>query len=272
MRQLRARRTFAITLLIIVSIGYLWLDHALKTSFQPAAQISGTLLFCLLLVLTFFNGRKKMPFLPLLKATTWMQFHIYVGYFTIFLCAIHAGFKIPSGGLDITIAALFAAVSLSGLFGLIISRTMPSRLTVHGENLMFERIPGLRRTLRTEVEDLVVSSVESTGSSTIADFYEKHLADFFGRPQYCGAHLLGSKKPLHQMLEKIEGLNRYLDEDERAIMANIAERVRAKDNLDFQWYGQGILKLWLFVHIPLSFGLLIFAAMHGLLGWKFADT
>ncbi len=269
MKRLRARRTFAVTLLIIVSLAYLWLDHGLKTSFQPAAQISGTLLFCLLLGLAFFNARKKLPFLPLLKASTWMQIHIYVGYFAMLLCAIHAGFKIPTGGLDITVATLFAAVSLSGIFGLIISRSLPSRLTVHGETLTFERIPGLRKNLRSEVENMVVDSVESTGSSTIADFYEKQLSQFFGRPLHCGAHLLGSKKPLHQLIEKIDGLNRYLNEDERKIMAEITERVRSKDNLDFQWYGQGILKLWLFVHIPLTFGLLIFAAMHGLLAWKF---
>ena len=59
MRRLKARRTFAITLLILVSVAYVWLDHALKTSFQPATQISGCLLFGLLIFLTFFT----LPFI-----------------------------------------------------------------------------------------------------------------------------------------------------------------------------------------------------------------
>jgi hypothetical protein len=269
MRRLRARRTFATTLLIIVATAYLWLDYALKTSFQPAAQISGSLLFGLLLCLTFFNARKKLPFLPLLKAATWMQIHIYVGYFAMILCVIHTGFRLPSGGLEITLATLFGLVSLSGVVGLMLSRALPARLTVHGENLTFERIPGMRTELRREVEDMVVDSVATTGSSTIADFYERHLAAFFSRPMHRGAHVFGSSKPLHQMMERIDGLARYLDADEQSIMNTIADRVRAKDNLDFQWYGQGLLKTWLFVHIPLTFGLLVFATMHGVLAWKF---
>lgn len=269
MRRLKARRTFAITLLILVSVAYVWLDHALKTSFQPATQISGCLLFGLLIFLTFFNARKRLPFLPLLKASTWMQIHIYVGWFVVLLCCVHAGFRLPSGGLEVTLASLFFLVCASGVFGLIISRSLPGRLTVHGENLNFERIPGIRTELRREVEEMVVASVASTGSSTIADFYQKHLADYFGQPRHRTAHLLGSKKPLHHLLETIEGMNRYLNKDERVIMDDITDRVRAKDNLDFQWYGQGILKLWLFVHIPLTFGLLVFAAIHGILAWKF---
>lgn len=269
MKRPSARRTFAVALLLVASLVYLWLDYALKSSFQPAAQISGTLLFCLLLFLAFFNARKKLPFIPLLTATTWMQVHIYVGWFAMVLCGIHAGFRLPSGGLEITVAALFLLVSLSGVLGLFLSRVLPARLTVHGENLIFERIPGLRTELRKEMEDLVVDSVKTTGSSTIADFYAKNLAAFFARPRHCGAHLLGSSKHLHQLLEKIDGLGRYLDTQEREIMDTITDRVRAKNNLDFQWYGQGILKLWLFVHIPLTFGLLVFAATHGVLASRF---
>jgi len=269
MTGLKARRTFGITLLLLVSAGYLWLDYALKKSFQPAAQISGYLLFSLCLFLTFFNARKKLPFLPLLRASTWMQIHIYVGYFAMFLCCLHAGFRLPSGGLEITVAVLFALVSVSGVLGLILTRVLPARLTVHGENLVFERIPGMRRELRDEVEDLVVKSAENTESSTIAEFYRENLADYFERPMHGGSHLFGSAKPLHQMLEQISSLERYLDADEQKVMAEISDRVRAKNNLDFQWYVQGTLKLWLFVHIPLSFALLLFAATHGILATKF---
>lgn len=269
MNGLKTRRTFGTTLLVLVAAGYFWLDYALKISFQPAAQISGWLLFGICLFLTFFNARKKLPFIPLLRASTWMQIHIYVGYFAMFLCCLHAGFRLPSGGLETTVAVLFALVSLSGVVGLILSRVLPARLTVHGENLVFERIPGMRRELREEVEDLVVKSTESAESSTIADFYRKNLAGYFDRPMHCGSHLFGSAKPLHQLLEQIDSLGRYLDEDERKVMKQIADRVRAKDNLDFQWHVQGALKLWLFAHIPITFALLLFAVTHGILAAKF---
>ncbi|MGB0578762.1 MAG: hypothetical protein ACPGVU_03575 [Limisphaerales bacterium] len=269
MTGLKARRTFGITLLLLVAAGYFWLDYALKTSFQLAAQISGYLLFGLCLFLTFFNARKKLPFIPLLRASTWMQIHIYVGYFVMFLGCLHAGFRLPTGGLEITVAVLFALVSLSGVVGLILTRVLPARLTVHGENLVFERIPGMRSKLRDEVENLVVKSAETTESSTIADFYRQNLADYFGQPMHCGSHLFGSAKPLHHMLEQIASLGRYLDENERQVMDELSDHVRAKNNLDFQWYAQGTLKVWLFIHIPLTFALLLFAATHGILATKF---
>ena len=93
--------------------------------------------------------------------------------------------------------------------------------------------------------------------------------DYFSKARNRYAHLFGSAKPLHVMIERIEALGRFLSPEEREIMAEIADRVRAKDNLDFQWHVQGLLKLWLFVHIPLTYGLLILAVAHGLLAWKF---
>jgi hypothetical protein len=33
---------------------------------------------------------------------------------------------------------------------------------------------------------------------------------------------------------------------------------------------QGLLKLWLFVHIPLSYALILIGLVHGILAWKFS--
>ena len=44
------------------------------------AMYTGWLLLALVLGLTFFNARKKLPFLPLLSASTWLQAHIYLGW------------------------------------------------------------------------------------------------------------------------------------------------------------------------------------------------
>jgi len=80
---------------------------------------------------------------------------------------------------------------------------------------------------------------------------------------------LGYSKPLHQLLSELDALDRYLNAEERETMTQLAEFVRAKDNLDFQRAVQGMLKGWLFVHIPLTYALLLFAAVHGLLAWRF---
>ena len=40
------------------------------------------------------------------------------------------------------------------------------------------------------------------------------------------------------------------------------DRAHLKDDLDYQWARQMLLKGWLFIHIPLTFSLLVLVALH----------
>ena len=269
MRQRVAKRWIGSLLLLAATALTTWLYAAWGRGHHHWAYPSGWVLFAIMILLTAFNARKKLPFIPLLSATTWMQIHIYVGFFTVVVFLFHTGFRAPAGGLEILTHALFAAVALSGVIGLALSRFLPPRLTAHGENVVFERIPGMIVSLRKEAEQLIVAAEAKTHSSSIAEFYEARLAAFFARPRHLWSHLVSSPKPLNSLLERIDALDRYLDADERETSAQIAGLVRAKNNLDHQWHLQGLLKVWLFVHIPLSFALLLFAAVHGWIAWRF---
>jgi hypothetical protein len=265
----RRRALGAISVAVI--LGLYWvLEDTLANNLRRPALVSGWVLFGVLGLLTFFNARKKLPFLPLFKASTWLQFHIYAGLFAVGLCWVHMGFRLPRGALGIVLTGLFLAVSVSGVVGLALSRWLPSRLTVSGENLIFERIPALRVAIKQEVEKVVLGSVPAARSTTIADFYEQRLRTYFEQPRHLWSHWLGYSKPLHGLLSEIAALDRYLDAEERSVMAQITEHVREKDNLDFQWAAQGLLKGWLFVHVPLTFALLLVALGHGVLAWNFS--
>jgi hypothetical protein len=230
--------------------------------------VSGLTLFAVVVLLTLFNARKKLPFLPLLRASTWMQVHIYAGLFSCVLFGLHVGWRMPRGTFETILAVLFFLVSVSGVLGLAVSRWTPGRLTVHGENVIFERIPAFRTMLRHEVEEMVVASVTKTQSLTIADFYEQRLRSYFSARRFTWSHLTGYGKRLFSLLAEIQALDRYLSAEERTIMAQIVERIRAKDNLDFQQVHQGLLKGWLFVHIPLTYSMIVLGAVHGVLAWK----
>jgi hypothetical protein len=65
-----------------------------------------------------------------------------------------------------------------------------------------------------------------------------------------------------ELEREIEAMDRYLNDNERDAVALILERAHLKDDLDYQWARQLVLKGWLFVHIPLTFSLLILAALH----------
>jgi len=269
MTRTRHRRLLGLSTLTAATILYAWAHLSLETRFHPADNWSGVFLFGLICGLALFNGRKKLPFVPLLSAKVWMQAHIYVGFFAIVVFFFHTGFRTPTGGLEILIYLLFGMVSASGIVGLVLSRMLPSRLTTQGENVIFERIPSMITELRRELEGLILASEARTHSSTIADFYETRLASFFSGPRHPLSHLVNSRRPLNNLLERIDALDRYLNDDEKETSARIAGLVRAKNNLDHQWHLQGLLKVWLFVHIPLSLALLLFAAVHGWVAWRF---
>jgi hypothetical protein len=248
---------------------YWIINEALVNSFRPAALVSGATLLAFILVLACFNARKKLPFLPLATASAWLQFHIYAGLFAVALFFIHCGFRLPRGFLETTLAVLFFAVTLSGIVGFGISRWVPARLTLRGGNVIFEKIPALRHGVKQEAEALAVASVSRTQSTTIADFYEQRLRDYFERPRHLWQHLIGYSKPLHRLLAEVEALHRYLNAEERTLIEQISRLIRTKENLDFQLASQGLLKLWLFVHIPLTFALILCGVLHGVAGWTF---
>jgi hypothetical protein len=229
---------------------------------------TGGALYTVVGLLALFNARKKIPFAPAFTAAAWMQFHIYAGLFSAWLFLLHTGARAPRGALETAVWMLFAAVTLSGVAGLALTRWAPGRLTLHGENLIFERIPALRAMVRAEAEKLAVESAGATQSSTVADFYEARLQPYFGGARPRAFQWMGGKRRLLKLIGEIEALDRYLSPAEREIMGRLAELVRARDNLDFQYSLQALLKGWLFVHIPLTWSLIIAGAVHGVMAWS----
>lgn len=270
MIALRLRCVLGVSLLTALAAATAWLAWRWAGQLRRPETATGLILMALIVFLTLFNARKKLPFLPLLSASVWMQLHVYAGGFSVVLFFAHAGFNPPRGGLELTLAVLFLVVTGSGVFGLLVSRWIPPRLTLHGEPVIYERIPVLRTRLRQEVEELVVGAVAAAHSSTIGDFYERRLRAYFERPRHLWWHLIGYQRPLQDLLAEVKALDRYLSQEERKLMNSLAECLRAKHNLDFQLAGQALLKWWLFVHIPLSYALILMALLHGLVAWAFA--
>jgi hypothetical protein len=234
------------------------------------SYLTGWVLFGLILALTLYNARKKLPFVPLLSSEAWLQFHIYAGLLTGVLFAMHVSYRVPTGWFEGILAWLYALVMLSGFFGLFISRTIPQRLTTRGGEVLFERIPAIRRQLQERAEALALKSIPEVKFTTIADFYARELKDFFEDTRNVWLHLFEVRTPLNRLLNKITDLNRYLNEQERAALDQIAALVRQKDGLDYHYALQLTLKLWLFTHIPLTYSLLLFALAHIVLVFAFS--
>ena len=263
----RRWRNIAATALVA---GILVGAHAVYDSaLYHGAFLSGWLLLVTILLLTLFGARKKVTMLPIGSSSTWLQVHVYAGWLSIVLFFLHVGWRIPDGWLETGLGLLFVLVAGSGIVGITLSRSLPKRLTRQDEEVIFERIPIFRARLMQEADKLVRESSAETQSSTIHDFYARDLADYFAGPRNVGLHLAASNRGLFGLLREIDEMRRYLSDRERPFADELRVLVLRKDGLDFHYALQLALKVWLFVHVPLTYSLLIVAALHLVLVYAF---
>ncbi|MSU23487.1 MAG: hypothetical protein EXS32_06640 [Opitutus sp.] len=268
------RRTLHRILLMLtlaVACGLTLVAFARLSATRPhLVYLTGWGLFGLMIYLTLYNLRKKFSFIPVISSRLWLQAHLYIGLFTGLVFLLHLRWHRPQGGFETTLALLFAGVTLSGIFGWWLSRTVPKRLTTAGGEVPFERIPVIRRDLRLQAEKLVLGGVAGAQAATLAGFYEARLADFFSHPANFSSHLVGSHRPLNQLLGQIAEVDRFMNAAEKKTAAALGELVRQKDMLDFHRAAQIVMKGWLFVHIPLTYGLLVFSVAHVVIVYAFS--
>lgn len=259
----RTARRLAMGLAAAVGAGAIWgLDRIWDGTLRRPEVLSGWMLLTLLAVLVVFAARKRLPGLPLGQASNWLRVHTVVGLIAAAGFGVHAGMALPAGWFNAGLWLLFLVVAASGVVGLVVSRTTPRRLARHGERVLFERIPGLRRKLAEEVEELSMRSVHETASATLASYYTQRLAPFLAGPRNLVAHLFDSNRPWLRLRDEMRHLSRYLDDRGRELLAEIEELVAAKDGLDHQYALNLLLRGWKFLHGPMTWALVGLVVVH----------
>ena len=264
-RRLRNLAITGMTAGLILAVELLY-DMSLRDS----AFLNGWMLFAAMVLLAIFNLRKKLNILPLMRVSAWLQLHVYTGVICLLLFLLHTEFSLPSGPFEIVIWVLYMTMTMSGLVGLMLSRLLPHRISARGERVIFERIPLLRAQIARNVEQLALASVQETRGSTIADFYAAELAPYLKRPKHLIGHIIGVNRPERRLHVAIRELERYFDERGRQILEEIDALVSAKADLDYQYVTQLTLKSWLFFHVPLNYGLMLFTLAHIVIVYAFA--
>lgn len=262
MRTFVARRWTFLTIALLAAIVLVTALAAYHLRLHPTAFTSGWILLAMILFLAGYNLRKKLKLFPLLPTAWWLQAHIYVALLAIVVFAWHTGLRLPRGPLETALGSIYLLTTASGIVGLWLSRTVPPRLTTRGQEVIYERIPALRLDLRRRAEQLVLQAMEESRSTVLADFYERELAPFFASSRDRLPHLLQSTRPLRTRLNHLDTLRRYVNEKEAEYLDELAEMVRAADALDYHRAMQGLLKGWLFIHVPVTWALLAVIAVH----------
>ena len=268
-----AKRRWRNSLITIVAGMALIAWHkAFDVALYQPAFLTGWILLATIIFLALYNGRKKLSMVPLGTASSWLQWHIYLGFLSILTFALHVEWSIPNGLLERILALFFIAVAGSGLIGLYLSRRFARALTRDTEEVVLERIPQFIADLRGQAEALVIESAVETSSSKISDYYTGQLSSFFAKPKNMHHHLQGSSRATFSLLTGLDNMKRYLDDREMAYAERLRQLVESKDKLDYAYALQTVLKVWLFVHIPATYGLILLALLHLLLVYSFGGA
>lgn len=260
-------------LAVFAGAAVIWLAvQVLNAGLRPAALYTGFALLSLCAVLTLFNARKKLPFLPLGSAQAWLRFHVCAGWLSVVLFGFHLDWEWPKSGFNALLATVFLLVALSGVVGIWLSRHLPPRLARSGEPLTYERLPRLRAELAAEARQLCLPADEATAaqgealdSTLFGDFYTRRLHPYLHARVPWLLALRDVDTRHRAVAADLQALRRYMNDAERNRADELTSLIEAARNLDFQQSAQRLLKLWLFIHIPFTYGLLILVAAHVLI-------
>jgi len=264
------RRLLGSVLLLAAIVLLVMVWRHLAPTLRNLAYFTGWALLAVMLFLTLYNARKKLPFLPLGSSRNWLQLHAYVGYFSAALFLAHVSWRVPSGPFEVTLTVLYVAVAASGVLGLWWSRYVPGRLTTWGGEVLYDRIPIIRRSLQERADALALESVTAGQTTTIADFYSANLANFFRGPKNFFRHLVENHRPMNRLSGQMLDLARFLTPEQKLRLDALSALVQQKNGLDHQYALQSSLKWWLFIHIPLTYSLLIASGLHVVLVHAFS--
>lgn len=192
----------------------------------------------------------------------WTRLHIATGITLVPLYWLHVGRFWPSGPYEQVLALLFYLVTISGVLGWFLQKTLPQRLTQAGDEIQFERITEAVIDCREQVEQLLQESQQATGSDTLAKHYIENLSWYFLKPRFLLNHLLSGSYHEYWWRGKTRAIERYLGENEKPYLTDLLKLGERKANIDFHYTLQGVLKLWLFVHIPAVSALAMLVIWH----------
>jgi hypothetical protein len=266
-------------LIAAFSGGLFWLVWIYGNGLRDPRYLDGWVLAGGMSLQLSFHIAIKTASLSPKSAARWRKIHILVGYLLIAAFISHSDFSLPDTGFEWALWAGFVLVTLSGIFGTYLAWSLQAK---HGidERVGYDRIPTRRAELARNVHAAVVKTDPAAAAialpapphdAWIMDLYTTHLRDFFQGQRNFTAHLIGSQRPLKRLTDEIDSLSGYVDQPSQEKLAAIRNLVVEKDRLDFARVYLGLTKGWLFVHVPVTYALIVLTVLHVLVVYAFSS-
>lgn len=273
-------RTIQAFLIAAMSGGLFWLVWIYGSALRDPRYLDGWLLAGGMGVQVYFHVARKKARLSPKSDARWRSFHIFLGYLLIAAFISHSDFSLPDTGFEWALWTGFVLVALSGIVGTYLSWSLETKGRID-EGVTYDRIPDRRVELARDVHAAVARtepSVEALAlpappyDAWIVDLYTIHLRDFLQGPRNYTAHLIGSQRPLKRLTDEIDNLSPYVDAPNQAKLAAIKNLVVEKDQLDFARVYLGLSRAWLFVHVPVTYALIVLGVLHVLVVYAFSSA
>ena len=214
----------------------------------------------LIVLLILFAWRKRAYKSRLGTLDGWLQAHLYFGIVALPLVLFHAGFLFRDTLATVAFLVL-ALVVATGLLGALLYRTLPQRLTLVESRVSLDQVSDQLNQLREAMAQIVAGRSEA-----FRRLYAK--VDKAARPQGLASWRLlfdagyapeGEEKAWRSLLTLVEEAER---EPLRQLLVLARQQRELHHRLRLQQRYRNWLVVWLLVHVPLSFLLLVLALAH----------
>ncbi|APW72137.1 MULTISPECIES: hypothetical protein [Sphingopyxis] len=217
----------------------------------------GTIGAALILWLTALGYRKRRMTSDYWSLKAWTSAHVYLGLSLIVIGTWHTGFQL---GWNVhTLAwALMMLVILSGLYGVVVYATLPAALSNNREQMtqmqMLEAIRAFDRQLHAAAQPLTAEDAAPVLAALDEDPFAGGIRGrLTGRYPRCATAaalraLAGSRAADAEARGKVVGLLRQKE----AALARLRRHLRLR----------ALLEIWVYVHVPLSFALIVALSAH----------
>jgi hypothetical protein len=227
--------------------------HRGSTTYGYTVGVIATVFIALLM---WFGVRKRSYRAYRTTLRAWLSSHVWIGISLLIIVPLHAGFQY---GTNVhTLAYLFmVGVILTGLVGVYFYQALP-------EETLSNRGGGSLKILQEKYESVTQEiQREAERSPEFAQVVKK-----FGEIKVLSSIMIlyGKRNgPLtHTQVSRIMGdvTAGRLSEHEKKALSQITKQREYAYNIENEKAALIKLRLWLFVHVPLSFGLLIALVVH----------
>jgi hypothetical protein len=265
-------------LITAISVGLFWLVWIYGNSLRDPRYLDGWVLAGGIIVQLCFHLAIKMAGLSSKSAMRWRKIHIFLGYLLVAAFVSHTDFSLPDTGFEWALWAAFVLVTLSGIFGTYLAWSLQAKRGID-KRVRYDRIPTRLAELARDVDAIVAKSGPPAVAialpappyeAWIMDLYTAHLRDFFQGQRNSTAHFLGSQRPLKRLTDEIDQLSSYVDQQSQEKLTVIKNLVVEKDRLDFARVYLSLTRGWLFVHVPVTYALIVLMVLHVLVVYAFS--